>query len=219
MDPVVRGALWLQHAIAKVTGSLLALGLGAYLVVWVASRPPELLSAGALGLYVVSLLTRVVHRLRGDFTEGGARRLDAEILLHLFVGAYAVVVCMPGGLDGPCYALVYAVALLGGSFTGAVTTVFAVAFAIVLEGALGVVTLGVLEADRLLQHAALLALFAALNLLVLRGELSRIKRLSRQRIDTELTRMRDAARSYRLLGAPTSARDHTLTPAPDDAER
>jgi diguanylate cyclase (GGDEF)-like protein len=219
MDPVVRAALWLQRAIAKVTGSLVALGLGAYLVVWVASKPPELVSAGALGLYVVSLASRVVHRLRGDFTEGGPRRLDAEILLHLFVGAYAVVLSLPGGLDGPCYALVYAVALLGGSFTGALTTAFAVAFAVALEGALGVVTLGALEPDRLVQHAALLGLFAALNLLVLRAELSRVKRLSRQRIDSELTRMRDAARSYRLLGAPTSARDHTLTPAPDDAER
>jgi diguanylate cyclase (GGDEF)-like protein len=219
MDPVVRGALWLQRAIAKVTGSLLALGLGAYLVAWVANRPPELLSAGALGLYVVSLASRLVKRLRGEFAEGGPRRLDAEILLYLFVGAYAVVLCLPGGLDGPCYALVYAVALLGGSFTGALTTAFAVAFAILLESALGVVTLGVLEPDRLVQHAALLGLFAALNLLVLRAELARIKRLSRQRIDSELTRMRDAARSYRLLGAPTSARDHTLTPAPDDAER
>jgi two-component system cell cycle response regulator len=219
MDPVVRAALWLQRAIAKVTGSLLALGLGAYLVAWVANRPPELLSAGALGLYVVSLASRLVKRLRGEFAEGGPRRLDAEILLHLFVGAYAIVLCLPGGLDGPWYALVYAVALLGGSFTGALTTAFAVAFAILLESALGVVTLGVLEPDRLVQHAALLGLFAALNLLVLRAELSRIKRLSRQRIDSELTRMREAARSYRLLGSPTSARDHTLTPAPDDAER
>jgi two-component system cell cycle response regulator len=219
MDPVVRAALWLQRAIAKVTGSLLALGLGAYLVAWVANRPPELLSAGALGLYVISLASRLVKRLRGEFAEGGPRRLDAEILLHLFVGAYAIVLCLPGGLDGPWYALVYAVALLGGSFTGALTTAFAVAFAILLESALGVVTLGVLEPDRLVQHAALLGLFAALNLLVLRAELSRIKRLSRQRIDSELTRMREAARSYRLLGSPTSARDHTLTPAPDDAER
>jgi two-component system cell cycle response regulator len=219
MDPVVRGALWLQRAAAKVAGSLLAVALGAYLVVWVETRPPELLSAGALGLFVLSLVTRLVGRLRGSFTDGGPRRVDTEILLHLFVGAYAVVLCTPGGLDGPCYALVYAVALLGGSFTGALTAALAVGFAVLLEAALGVGALGQLEAPRLLQHAALLSLFASLNLVVLRAELARIKRLSRQRIEAELTRMRDAARSYRLLGAPSGARDHTLTPAPDDTER
>ena len=219
MDPVVRGALWLQRAAANVAGSLLAVALGAYLVVWVQSRPPELLSAGALGLFVISLLTRLVQRLRGGTSLGGPRRLDAEILLHLFVGAYAVVLSTPGALDGPCYALVYAVALLGGSFTSALTTALAVAFAVLLEGALGLGALGQLKPDRLVQHAALIALFASLNLIVLRGELARIKRLSRQRIEAELTRMREAARSYRLLGAPSTARDHTLTPAPDDTER
>src|SRR5512146_2212851 len=121
MDPVVRGALWLQRAVAKVMGSLLAIGLGAYLVAEVASRPPELVSAGVLALFALSLVTRVVKRLRGGLTEGGPRRLDAEILLHLIVGAYALVLATPGGLDGPCYALVYAVALLGGSFTGPFT--------------------------------------------------------------------------------------------------
>jgi diguanylate cyclase (GGDEF)-like protein len=219
MDPVVRAAVWLQRAVAKVMGSLLAVGLGGYLVVESASRPPELVSAGALSLFVVSLVARVVKRLRGGLTEGGPRRLDLEILLHLIVGAYALVLATPGGLDGPCYALVYAVALLGGSFTGPLTIGCAVTFAVVLEGSLDVWALGPLEGERLVQHAALIALFASLNLVVLRAELARVKRLSRQRIESELTRMRDAARSYRLLGAPASPRDHALTPAPDDAER
>jgi diguanylate cyclase (GGDEF)-like protein len=219
MDPVVRAALWLQRAVAKIAGSVLALALGAYLVVWVGNRLPEFLNAGVLGVFALSLGTRVLARARGGFAEGGARRLDAEILLLLLVGAYAVVLCLPGGLDGPSYALVYAIALLGGSFTGAFTTALAVAFAVLLEAALGVFSLGELELERLVQHAGLLALFASLSLVVLRAELARVKRVSRQRIESELTRMRDAARSYRLLGAPSSARDHGLTPAPDDAER
>jgi diguanylate cyclase (GGDEF)-like protein len=219
MDPVVRAALWLQRGAAKIAGSALALALGAYLVVWVGSHPPELLSLGAFGIFVLSLVTRVAGRLRGGAAEGGSRRLDAEILLHLLVGAYAVVLSAPGGLDGPAYPLVYAVALLGGSFTGALSSALAVAFAVLLEAALGVCALGELELDRLFLHAALLALFASLSLLVLRAELARVKRVSRQRIEAELARMRDAARSYRLLGAPSNARDHALTPAADDAER
>jgi len=219
MDPVVRAALQIQRLVARVAGSLLAFGLAAYLVVWVANRPPELLSAGALALFLVSLGTRVASRFRGRAGESGPRLLDAEILLHLLVGAYAVVLCLPGGLDGPGYALVYAVMLLGASFTGALATALSVGFALLLEAALGFAALGQLELDRLATHGALLALFASLNLLVFRAELARIKRLSRQRIDAELTRMRDAARSYRLLGAPASARETHLTPAPDDAER
>ncbi|HEX5100215.1 MAG TPA: hypothetical protein VFV94_11975, partial [Polyangiaceae bacterium] len=80
MDPVVRAALHVQRLVARVAGSLLALGLGAYLVAWVANRPPELLSAGALGLFLVSLGTRVVSRFRGRAGEHGPGRLDAEIL-------------------------------------------------------------------------------------------------------------------------------------------
>jgi hypothetical protein len=65
----------------------------------------------------------------------------------------------------------------------------------------------------------MLALFAFLNLAVFRAELARIKKLSRARIESEINRMRDAARSYRLLGAPSTARDRSLTPPPDDEER
>ena len=219
MDPVVRVALSMQRLVARIFGSLLALGLGAYLVAWVAYRPPELLSAGALALFLVSLGTRVLARLRGGLAEGGPHRLDAEIFLHLLVGAYAVVLCLPGGLDAPSYALVYAVALLGASFTGPFATSLAIGFAVLLEAAVGFAASGLLDTSRLVQHGVLLGLFASLNLLVFRAELARIKRLSRQRIDAELTRMRDAARSYRLLGAPAGARETTLTPAPDDAER
>ncbi|HEV8547716.1 MAG TPA: diguanylate cyclase [Polyangiaceae bacterium] len=219
MDPVVRVALSLQRLVAKVAGSLLAVGLGAYLVVWSVNRPPDLVNAGALGVFLLSFGTRVASKLRGGLGEGGPRWLDAEILLHLLVGAYALVLGLPGGLDGPAYALVYAVTLLGASFTTPLATALAVGFAVLLEAAVGFGSLGQLELERLTAHGTLLALFASLNLLVFRAELSRIKRLSRQRIDAELSRMRDAARSYRLLGAPTNARDHSMTPAPDDTER
>jgi two-component system cell cycle response regulator len=219
MDPLVRAALWLQRGAARAAGSLLALGLAIFLVRWAAERPPELWSALALGTLVVSLLYRLVERLRALAPESELRRIDLELMLHLYVAAYAIVLHTPGGLDGSLYAIVYAVALLGASFTGAVTTVLGILFALGLESALGIYAIGQLEADRLVQHAGLMALFAFLNLAVFRAELARVRKLSRVRIEGELNRMRDAARSYRLLGAPANSRDRSLTPAPDDEER
>jgi two-component system, cell cycle response regulator len=220
MDPLVRGALWVQRSLAQVTGSALALGLGAYLVGWAGDRPPEVWNLTALGVLLVSLGYRVVRRLGRLPPEHEIRRLDLELVLHLFVLAFVIVLNAPGGLDGALYPLVYAVALLAASFTGPLTTTLGIAFALLLEGAVQTHAFGEREPDRLVQHAGMLALFAFLNLAVFRAELARIKNLSRARIESEITRMRDAARSYRLLGAPsTPARDRSHTPPPDDEER
>ena len=219
MDPLVRAALWLQRGIARVAGSFLAVGLSGYLVVWARERPAEAWNAAALALFALSLGYRLVRRLRALAAEEELRRMDLELLLHLFVAAYAIVLHAPGGLDGPLYAIVYAVALLGASFTSALATALGVTFAVLLEAALGIYALPDLEPDRLVQHAGLMALFAFLNLAVFRAELARIRKLSRVRIEAELTRVRDAARSYRLLGAPASSRDPSRTPPPDAEER
>jgi two-component system cell cycle response regulator len=219
MDPLVRGALWVQRTLSQVAGSALALGLGAYLVEWAGDRPPEAWNAGALGVLLVSLAYRLARRLGRLPPEPEMRRLDLELVLHLFVLAFVIVLNAPGGLDGALYPLVYAVALLAASFTGPLTTSLGIGFALLLEGAIQTHAYGEREPDRLVQHAGMLALFAFLNLAVFRAELARIKTLSRARIESEITRMRDAARSYRLLGAPSTARDRSLTPAPDDEER
>ena len=89
----------------------------------------------------------------------------------------------------------------------------------VLETALGAYALGEPAPDRTVAHAGLLALFAFLNLAVFRAELARVRKLSRARIEGEITRMRDAARSYRLLGAPGTPADSGLTPLGDDEHR
>jgi len=48
--------------------------------------------------------------------------------------------------------------------------------------------------------------FATLNVLVLRGEIARVRSALKARLDAEIARLRDDARSYRLLGAPASAK-------------
>ncbi|HVR18100.1 MAG TPA: GAF domain-containing protein, partial [Polyangiaceae bacterium] len=219
MDPLVRALLAVQRGAARASGSAFACGFAAYLVVQTAGQAPEHAPLGVLAGFVGSLAYRLYKRLRALAPEGELRRLDLELLLHLFVGAYAVVLASPGGLDGPFYPLVYAVTLVGSGFTGTLPTVLAAVFAMVLETALGAYALGEPAPDRTAAHAGLLALFAFLNLAVFRAELARVRKLSRARIEGEITRMRDAARSYRLLGAPGTPADSGLTPLGDDEHR
>jgi two-component system cell cycle response regulator len=219
MDPLVRALLALQRGAARASGSAFALGFAAYLVMATAGKAPERASAAVLAAFALSLGIRLFKRLRALAPEGELRRLDLELLLHLFVGVYALVLQTPGGLDGPFYPLVYAVTLVGSGFTGPIPTVVAAAFALVLETVLGAYALGEPAPDRAVAHAGLLALFAFVNLAVFRAELARVRKLSRARIEAEIARMRDAARSYRLLGAPSSPKDSGLTPLGDDEHR
>ncbi len=219
MDPLVGGALWLQRRMAQCSGTVISLGLGAYLAYWAAEQPPVTWSAPLLGLLVVSTAYRLNKRLRRLAPEADTGRLDLEILTHLFVLAFAAVLNAPGQLDGPWYPVVYALAMLGASFTGPKAAAAGVAFAVLLEGALVAVAFPESPSERFASHAALLGLFTFLNLIVFRAEIARIRSLSRSKIEGELKKMRDAARSYRLLGAPTAAGERTLLPAPDDEER
>ncbi len=152
--------------------------------------------------------------LRRLASDSENTRLDFEILIHLFVLAYAGILNAPEQLDGPWYPAVYALAMLGASFTGPKVAPPGVAFAVLLEAALDFVAFRSTSSARLVSHGALLGLFTFLNLIVLRAEIARIRALSRAKIDSELKKMRDAARSYRLLGAPSTAGERALMPAP-----
>jgi two-component system cell cycle response regulator len=219
MDPLVRAALWVQRRLAQCSGTALAVALGAYLVYWAAEHPPLEWNAAAFGVLVVSTLVRLVKRLRRLAPEGENARLDFEILIHLFVLTYVGVLNTPGQLDGAWYPVVYALAMLGASFTGPKVAAPGVAFAVLLEAAIDYVAFRTTSSTRVVSHGALLGLFTFLNLIVLRAEIARIRSLSRAKIESELKKMREAARSYRLLGAPSSAGERSLLPAPDDEER
>jgi hypothetical protein len=94
--------------------------------------------------------------------------------------------------------------MLTAGFSSATVTAVTASYAVLLEAALGFFALGQGIA-RLLPHAALIGVFSCLNLALFRAEIARVRRLSRTRIEQELQRMKEAARSYRLLGAPSTA--------------
>jgi two-component system cell cycle response regulator len=218
MDPLVRATLAVQHGLARASGISLSLGLGAYLVAWAADPPQLAWSLGAAALLVISTGFRLARRLSRLAPEE-VTRLDIELFTHLVVMGFAIVLNVPGGLDGPAYPVLYALMMVSAAFSRPIAAVGTLVFAIVIEGALHAQAFGEPSSDRLVSHALLLGLFTFLNLAVFHAELARIRRLSRARIESEIQRMREAARSYRLIGAPSSAVERRSLPPTDDDDR
>jgi two-component system cell cycle response regulator len=210
MDPLVRAVLSVQELARRALGTAIAVLFGGYLVYFAAGSAPPAASAVVLGLFLVSLAVRAARRLR-RIAPRETVRLDAELFSHLVVAVYFGVMSLPGGIDGPYYPAVYALVMLAAAFARPKATALTGLFAIGLEAALGHYALGRSPAP-LAPHAALVVSFSVLNLLVFRAELARVRRLSRARLDGEIQRMRDDARSYRLIGAPTSAVDPVSSP-------
>ena len=216
MDPLVRLALGTQQLIARAAGTALAIGFGGLLVYAEAEGVDGPVLAGAGLLFVLSLSYRIWQRRRRAVVEETAR-LDLELFTHLVVLAYALVLQTRGGLEGAAYPALYALVMLTASFARPVATASTVAFAVLLECAVTFIAFG--GRGNLLEHATLLGVFAFLNMLVFRAEIARIRRVSRQRIETELKKLKEAARSYRLIGAPAGAQQRAQPAARDDEER
>ena len=204
MDPVVRAALGLQQLIARIAGVGFSLAFAAYLVWSTASHGGGLWDGVWLALLVVATLVCAVRRFRAPNVEG-AVRLDLDLFLHLTVVAFAVVLRLPGGLDGPGYAGLYALTMLAAAFARPAVAAGTLSFAVLLEAGLDYFTTNVMLSERLLAHAGLLGLFTFLNMVVFRAEIARVRRLSRSRIESEIEKMKEAARSYRLFTVPSAA--------------
>jgi len=210
MDPFVRAALTLQQLAARGFGTAMAVAFGAYLVYFATGSAPAEWSLSVLGVFLSSLAVRAVRRLRRILPRDTAR-LDLELFTHLTLLAYLGVLLAPGGLGGPYYPAVYSLVMLAAAFARPAAAIGTVVFAVCFEWALDRYALDASVQD-LLPHAALIVAFAALNLVVFRAEIARVRRLSRARLDGEIQRMRDDARSYRLIGAPTSAVEPVSSP-------
>ena len=218
MDPLVRAALGAQRLLAVALGSVLAAAFAGYVVLWSADPPRPIVSWLVLGGFLSSLAVRIARRLR-RLSPDEVARLDFELASHLVVGVYVAVLLSPGALDGPGYAAVYVLVMLVAAFSRPGVTIAALGFAMLLEGAIGYIGEAQRTPERLLFHGGLMGVFAFLNMAVFRAEISRVRRLSRVRIEGEIERMKEAARSYRLIGAPSTAVERGSVPPADDLDR
>ena len=217
MDPLVRVSLRVQRALARVTGVGLGIGFGAYLVFSVAGAPGLGwdLCVGVLLLGAIVLaVTRRLRRLDPDATI----RLDLELFTHLVVLVFALVAHAPGKLDGPYHPAVYALAMVAAAFARPPAALGTAAFTILLESALRMIAMGQ-RLEEFWPNLAFVGLFAFLNLSLFRAEIARVRRLSRVHIEGEIERMKNAARSFRLIGAPSSAIDRSSIPPRNEEDR
>ncbi|MBK7581295.1 MAG: diguanylate cyclase [Myxococcales bacterium] len=217
MDPLVRVTLRMQQAMARASGLGLSIGFGAYLVYSVTEAPGLAFDAAVGTLLLGSLGFRVARRLR-RLDPDATTRLDLELFTHLVVATLALVTQAPGKLDGAFHPAVYAIMMVTAAFARPQAALGTSAFTLLLEAALRMIALGQ-RLEEFWPSLAFIGLFAFLNLSLFRAEIARVRRLSRVHIEGEIERMKNAARSYRLIGAPSSSLERGSIPPRDEEDR
>ncbi len=207
MEPLVRASLAMRAIVRRGHGILAACGLGAYLVcggVRADVTPTFAVLACAWGLLMAS-------RLRRKLREAG----DESVLIDFEMGALATValdtllVRFDGGFTGRLYPSLYVLVAFVAAFARPLAGVMVVLWVLGLEALLRPGGFSDTGPNGLGAHAGFATAFALLNLVLLRAEVARVRATARARIAAELVRIKEDARSYRLLGAgePTES-DH-----------
>ncbi|MGA7118762.1 MAG: diguanylate cyclase, partial [Polyangiaceae bacterium] len=200
MDLLVGASLAIRRLVRRAHGALLAGALGAYVVFGDVRGDSAVVPCAALALWAIALGSRVRRKLRAAHDDAPIL-LDADIGVLLAVALEAALVRFDGGFGGRFSPAVYLLVALVAGFAHPLAGVIVLSFTIGLEAALRFVTLGETGVTGLVTHAAFASAFALLNLLLLRAELARVRAKARDRVELQLARLREDARTYRLLGA------------------
>jgi hypothetical protein len=156
--------------------------------------PAEIYSwlAGAI-LIVTVVWHAVAHARHRREIEG--TNVDLGLFSALVVATYCAVLHLPGGLDGAFYPLIYVLVMASAAYSRPSSAVATVFFAGLLELGLRAIALGERDFPALAPRMGFLVLFTGLNVILFRGEIARVRRISRNHIVGELSRLREAARS------------------------
>ncbi len=200
MDWLVGASLAIRRLQRRTQGLLVALAIASYVVFGNLRGGFGVAHGAALAAWAIVLGSRVRRRL-GEAKADAPLLLDVEVGVLLAVALEAALVRFDGGLGGRFSPAIYLLVALVAGFARPLAGLVVVAFAIGLEAALRFVTLGETDVAGLATHAGFATGFALLNLVLLRAELARVRATARARVELQLARLRDDARSYRLLGA------------------
>lgn len=183
-------ALALSTALAWIEGERLA----------PSGETPVAATIAVLVAWSLRLLAKLVRILREAPTrEPTTETIDLELAVLLPVGAVAVATHLPGGLDGVGYAPVYAAFAVVATFAARRSTWCALVAALSVEAAIRSLAGEISTLLALAPHAVVCSAFVALNGLVLRKRIERIRERARRRLEREIERMREQARSWRLV--------------------
>ncbi len=198
MPPLLSLMLLSRRAARVLFPFALAAMLGAFVVLDASARLPEVWAAAGLATIAALFGHRLVRRVRAIDSSALA---DIELGVLLVVLAYGAIVRFDRSLDGRLYPVVLSCVAIVSAFAKPGASAVIVLIAAAMEIAARRALTGELAPRSLVPHLVFLVVFGTQNAIVLRAEIARVRKASRERLETELLRMRDDARSYRLLGA------------------
>ncbi len=196
---LVRALLAVRALLRHGYGLFTAAGLATYVVAGGAAGDVDAAKYVAAGVWVGLVASRAARKLRE--TGDAPLLLDVEIGALLAVALEGALLRYDGGLDGRFAPAIYVLVALVAAFARPFAGIVVVAWTIALEAALRFVTLGQADAGGFATHATFVGAFAVLNLALLRAEVARLRATARARVEAQLVRIKEDARSYRLLGA------------------
>jgi len=206
---LVRASLLVRTLLRRGHGLLIACVLAAYVVYGGAAGevgPGQVIAVGVWGLLLTSRVRRKM-RVTGD----APTVLDVELGALLAVALEAALVRFDGGLSGRFSPALYVLVALVAAFARPGAGIIVVGFLLCLEAALRFLTLDELDTSGFTTHACFVGAFALLNLALLRAEVARVRATASARVAEQLVRIKEDARSYRLLGAGEAAQAQETT--------
>ena len=199
MDALVRASLLVRRIARGAYGLVVTLALAVYVVLGGATASLAPLPVVAAIVWALLLVKRLRKKLR--LTGDAPFVLDFELGALLAVGLDAALLRYDGTLSGRFAPATYVLVALVASFGRPLPGLAVVGWVVALDAVIRHKTLGETSYEALATQAGFAFAFALLNLLLLRAEVARIRITARARVEVELQRLRDDARSYRLLGA------------------
>ena len=199
MDPLVSLFVTLRRGLRSALPVLAASLLAVVVALHAAEPIDQRLFAGFI-IVVLSLISLRAWR-RTHAVEHTMWR-DVELGVLLLVAAYATAVHVDGTFDGTYYPLVFVAIGVMSAFARPTAALIVIAIMIGFEGMVRWLCFGELDPQLLLPHLGFALVFGLLNTLSLRMEVARLRKASRSELQAERERIRDEARSYRLMRAP-----------------
>ncbi len=192
MDALVRTFFVLRVVASRGAGLLLVAAFASALVV-LGTRNEVLAFGGAVALFVL------VRAVRRRWRESVLSELEVGTLLASLV--YAGLLGLEGGLDGLLSASIFVLIAWMAALSRPATSFFLALFVSGLEGALRHRAGMELASAGFLSRLFFVVLFACESAVLLRAQAARMRHLARVEVDEEIGKLREEARSYRLLGA------------------
>jgi len=220
MERLVRASLGVRRALRAVRSPAAAIAMAALLATGALAAPLAVLHAVVLVPFAALLALAIRRKVqRADPLQPTRREqarreqplvdaADVDVALLASSLAMAGILVFEPRLDGPLSATLYLLVALLAAFTTPQATVAAVIDLLATEALVRALRFSDPAWEMLGLRALLLVLFATINVVFLRAEVARIRRAARARIERELRRIEDDARSYRLLGATDSREEN-----------